>query len=164
MCDNCSKEHADLKEGIELNRLSIDQISTQIEHHLLTEGELVEHAVEKAFDSHLDTRHHPSLQELTGQTPTEVVTEYLDSREVIHDNRTGIESIVNALEGPKRKHLDGTLGPEREAEHGALQKIDQMWDKIANGGGKMKTRLDWKDRAAILATIAFIVAKQIGLF
>ena len=128
-----------------------------VSDHVRQEAQVVRDAVAEVVIRHEEGRHHPSLQSMVGKTPSEVVTEFFETRPIVLANEKGIERLVNLMEGDPVEHLDGTVGPDRG--EGMITKIEQVLD-ATNG----KLRLDWKDRTAIIAAVAITVAKAFGLF
>ena len=88
----------------------------------------VKSIVRDAMQQHETQSHHPSMQELTGLTPGEIVQEYLDMRVVVRDTAKVNKRIIEVLEGPTHTNLAGV--EVQRTEQGMRHKVDVL----VNGG------------------------------
>lgn len=98
--------------------------------------------LKQAFETHLVKQHHPPLDELASEydmTPAAMIEGFMRSVGTT-------ERIVTALEGPKVKHLDGTVGPERVKSEGVNARLTRIEATINNG---IKTKLTTGQKVAI---------------
>ena len=104
------------------------------------------------MERHETANHHPSMQEMTGLSPAEIVTEYLDMRLLVRDNAKVNKRIIEVLDGPTHVGLNGSMVTKPEL--GMRHKVD-----VLVNGGPAKVIIPWgKIIIAVTGQAGIIVA------
>ncbi len=113
-------------------------------------------AVKTEMAAHEDLHHHPPLTEIArslGKTPTELMNDFLGAVEVSR-------RVVDALEGPEMKSLDGST--KRIEEEGLLWQVRDVRNQLKNGISH-KTTLTRPQWTAIVALIGALGTIAVAL-